>query len=75
VLCNDADIAADGDPVGDPTEVALLWAALRQADVGIAMGCTGFRCGPPVPARVVVNESACLHAGSAGCCGSEAARA
>ena len=24
VLCNDADIAPDGDPVGDPTEVALL---------------------------------------------------
>ncbi|GAA1918840.1 cation-translocating P-type ATPase [Streptomyces sodiiphilus] len=24
VICNDADIAADGDPVGDPTEVALL---------------------------------------------------
>jgi P-type Ca2+ transporter type 2C len=23
-LCNDADIAPDGDPVGDPTEVALL---------------------------------------------------
>lgn len=27
VLCNDADIAADGDPVGDPTEVALLQGA------------------------------------------------
>lgn len=27
VLCNDADIAADGDPVGDPTEVALLLGA------------------------------------------------
>ncbi|GAU71345.1 cation-transporting ATPase [Streptomyces sp. NBRC 110611] len=27
VLCNDADIAPDGDPVGDPTEVALLHAA------------------------------------------------
>jgi P-type Ca2+ transporter type 2C len=26
-LCNDADIAADGDPVGDPTEVALLLGA------------------------------------------------
>ncbi|MFB8123969.1 cation-translocating P-type ATPase [Streptomyces bacillaris] len=26
-LCNDADIAPDGDPVGDPTEVALLRAA------------------------------------------------
>ena len=24
VLCNDADIAPDGDPIGDPTEVALL---------------------------------------------------
>ena len=39
VLCNDADIDRDGDPVGDPTEVALLrgaaehgldWRALRQ---------------------------------------------
>jgi P-type Ca2+ transporter type 2C len=39
VMCNDADIAADGDPVGDPTEVALLrgashagidWRELRQ---------------------------------------------
>jgi len=29
VLCNDADIAADGDPVGDPTEVALLQGATR----------------------------------------------
>jgi Ca2+-transporting ATPase len=27
VLCNDADIDVDGDPVGDPTEVALLRAA------------------------------------------------
>jgi Ca2+-transporting ATPase len=27
VMCNDADIAADGDPVGDPTEVALLLGA------------------------------------------------
>ncbi len=27
VLCNDADIDLDGDPVGDPTEVALLHAA------------------------------------------------
>lgn len=27
VLCNDADIATDGDPVGDPTEVALLTGA------------------------------------------------
>ncbi|MFE7765329.1 cation-translocating P-type ATPase [Streptomyces sp. NPDC057438] len=26
-LCNDADIAPDGEPVGDPTEVALLRAA------------------------------------------------
>jgi P-type Ca2+ transporter type 2C len=26
-LCNDADVAADGDPVGDPTEVALLLGA------------------------------------------------
>ena len=26
VLCNDSDIASDGDPVGDPTEVALLLA-------------------------------------------------
>jgi P-type Ca2+ transporter type 2C len=26
-LCNDADVAPDGDPVGDPTEVALLLAA------------------------------------------------
>lgn len=29
VLCNDADIAPDGDPVGDPTEVALLRGATR----------------------------------------------
>jgi P-type Ca2+ transporter type 2C len=38
-LCNDADIAVDGDPVGDPTEVALLrgaddadldWRQLRE---------------------------------------------
>ena len=38
VVCNDSDIAPDGDPVGDPTEVALLhgatdagldWRALR----------------------------------------------
>lgn len=38
-LCNDADIAPDGDPVGDPTEVALLrgaddagfdWRAVRD---------------------------------------------
>jgi P-type Ca2+ transporter type 2C len=27
VLCNDSDIATDGDPVGDPTEVALLLGA------------------------------------------------
>ena len=27
VLCNDADIDPDGDPVGDPTEVALLLGA------------------------------------------------
>ena len=27
VLCNDADIDPDGDPVGDPTEVALLHGA------------------------------------------------
>ncbi|MDP9022369.1 MAG: HAD-IC family P-type ATPase [Actinomycetota bacterium] len=27
VLCNDADIDPDGDPVGDPTEVALLTGA------------------------------------------------
>jgi Ca2+-transporting ATPase len=27
VLCNDADVDVDGDPVGDPTEVALLRAA------------------------------------------------
>lgn len=26
-LCNDADIAPDGDPVGDPTEAALLTGA------------------------------------------------
>jgi len=41
VLCNDADIAPDGDPVGDPTEVALLraagergvdWRTLRQSE-------------------------------------------
>jgi Ca2+-transporting ATPase len=40
VVCNDADIATDGDPVGDPTEVALLrgaqehginWRAVREA--------------------------------------------
>lgn len=40
VLCNDADVARDGDPVGDPTEVALLhgatdagldWRQLRAA--------------------------------------------
>ncbi|WP_170176997.1 cation-translocating P-type ATPase [Myceligenerans xiligouense] len=39
VICNDADVATDGDPVGDPTEVALLlgaedhgldWRALRS---------------------------------------------
>jgi Ca2+-transporting ATPase len=39
VLCNDADIDPDGDPVGDPTEVGLLrgaeaagvdWRALRE---------------------------------------------
>jgi Ca2+-transporting ATPase len=29
-LCNDADIDPDGDPVGDPTEVALLRAANEQ---------------------------------------------
>lgn len=32
IICNDADIAPDGDPVGDPTEVALLLAA---GDAGI----------------------------------------
>ncbi|MGM0818638.1 MAG: cation-translocating P-type ATPase [Actinomycetota bacterium] len=40
VLCNDADVDLDGDPVGDPTEVALLqgagehgldWRALRES--------------------------------------------
>jgi P-type Ca2+ transporter type 2C len=40
VLCNDADVDRDGDPVGDPTEVALLhgagshgleWRELREA--------------------------------------------
>ncbi|HEU5150651.1 MAG TPA: cation-transporting P-type ATPase [Iamia sp.] len=40
VLCNDGDVARDGDPVGDPTEVALLhgataagldWRSLRAA--------------------------------------------
>jgi P-type Ca2+ transporter type 2C len=40
VLCNDGDVATDGDPVGDPTEVALLtgaqaagldWRALRAS--------------------------------------------
>ncbi|MFP4636301.1 MAG: cation-translocating P-type ATPase, partial [Nitriliruptoraceae bacterium] len=40
VLCNDADVDRDGDPVGDPTEVALLraagkreldWRSLREA--------------------------------------------
>jgi P-type Ca2+ transporter type 2C len=30
VLCNDADVDLDGDPVGDPTEVALLHAADRH---------------------------------------------
>lgn len=39
IVCNDSDIAPDGDPVGDPTEVALLhgatgegfdWRALRD---------------------------------------------
>lgn len=42
VLCNDADVDLDGDPVGDPTEVALLhgagehglgWRELREATV------------------------------------------
>jgi Ca2+-transporting ATPase len=32
VLCNDADVAPDGDPVGDPTEVALL---LGAAEAGL----------------------------------------
>jgi P-type Ca2+ transporter type 2C len=40
VLCNDADVDPDGDPVGDPTEVALLggadehgldWRELRES--------------------------------------------
>jgi P-type Ca2+ transporter type 2C len=31
-LCNDADVAPDGDPVGDPTEVALL---LGAGDAGL----------------------------------------
>jgi Ca2+-transporting ATPase len=30
VLCNDADIDPDGDPVGDPTEVALLRGAAEH---------------------------------------------
>jgi Ca2+-transporting ATPase len=30
VLCNDADIDTDGDPVGDPTEVALLRGAAEH---------------------------------------------
>ncbi|MDZ7676047.1 MAG: cation-transporting P-type ATPase [Acidimicrobiales bacterium] len=30
VLCNDADIDPDGDPVGDPTEVGLLRAATER---------------------------------------------
>lgn len=38
-ICNDADVATDGDPIGDPTEVALLhvasaagldWRSLRE---------------------------------------------
>jgi Ca2+-transporting ATPase len=33
VLCNDADVDVNGDPVGDPTEVALLHAA---TDEGLA---------------------------------------
>ena len=42
VLCNDADVDTDGDPVGDPTEVALLhgatehglrWRELRESTV------------------------------------------
>ena len=41
-LCNDADVDTDGDPVGDPTEVALLhgatehglrWRALRESTI------------------------------------------
>jgi P-type Ca2+ transporter type 2C len=30
VLCNDADVDTDGDPVGDPTEVALLHGAAEH---------------------------------------------
>lgn len=30
VLCNDADIDPDGDPLGDPTEIALLLAAQER---------------------------------------------
>jgi P-type Ca2+ transporter type 2C len=30
VLCNDADVDPDGDPVGDPTEVALLHGAAEH---------------------------------------------
>ncbi|MFP3914309.1 MAG: cation-translocating P-type ATPase, partial [Actinomycetota bacterium] len=29
-LCNDADVDEDGDPVGDPTEVALILAAEKE---------------------------------------------
>jgi P-type Ca2+ transporter type 2C len=32
-ICNDADIDVDGDPVGDPTEVALLRGATDQGEV------------------------------------------
>jgi P-type Ca2+ transporter type 2C len=32
IVCNDSDVAPDGDPVGDPTEVALLHGA---ADAGL----------------------------------------
>jgi P-type Ca2+ transporter type 2C len=34
IVCNDSDVAPDGDPVGDPTEVALLHGATTQVWIG-----------------------------------------